>query len=197
MAGCMPPSVMMLRSLGWVAFAGGIEREAALCAVCVRRKGGALTHSPFATPSPAAHLTPHTAPLPAPCLRAPQASTHRSRLARRPFGGSVVILMLRCRMAMGKAGDGDDDSQRRKRSWGRCCSKPSISLSSAGSQLVMRWQLARNTQWPCRRPSSMSRCATSACPWPSATAEGLRCVVGVEGGEVWRGSCESTCGSMR
>ena len=34
-----------------------------------------------------------------------------SKLALKPFGGSVVILMPRCRMAMGKAGLGLEDSQ--------------------------------------------------------------------------------------
>ena len=33
----------------------------------------------------------------------------------------------------------------------------------------MRWQLAKNTQLPCRVASEMSVVATGAWPWPSAT----------------------------
>ena len=79
------------------------------------------------------------------------------------LGGSVVILMPRCRMAMGKWGEGLLDSQRRKSGWGFLASKPSTSLSRAGSQVVMRWQLARNTQWPPTMPSWINLLAMPAC----------------------------------
>ena len=78
------------------------------------------------------------------------------------LGGSVVILIPRCRMAMGNAGLGLLLSQSRKFSCGCLLSNASISLSSVGSQLVMRWQLARNTQLPSRRPSWIRRVAMGA-----------------------------------
>ena len=97
----------------------------------------------------------------------------RIRFARRPLGGSVVILIARCRIAMGKAGLGDDDSHSRNDSCGRRFSKPSIILSSVGSHDVMRWQFARKTQLPSFRPSSIRRVAMGAWPWPSATVWNL------------------------
>mmetsp|Transcript_21941 Transcript_21941/g.60905 ORF Transcript_21941/g.60905 Transcript_21941/m.60905 type:complete len:273 (-) Transcript_21941:4321-5139(-) len=77
--------------------------------------------------------------------------------------------MPRCRIAMGNLSLGLLLNHRRKLSWGLAFSKPSMILSSSGSQLVMRWQLARKIQLPSRMPSSMSLVATGACPCPRAT----------------------------
>jgi hypothetical protein len=79
------------------------------------------------------------------------------RFALKPLGGSVVMLMPRCNKEVGKSCEGLDDSHSLKRSCGLDDSKSSVILSNVGSQLVVRWQLARNTQWPCLTPSSISR----------------------------------------
>ena len=60
----------------------------------------------------------------------------------------MVILMPRCRMAMGNCSLGLLLSQRRKFVCGFWTSKPSMIFCSAGSQLVIRWQFARKTQLP-------------------------------------------------
>ena len=75
----------------------------------------------------------------------------------------MVILMPLCRMAMGKRGEGLLESHRRKSGWGFRASKPSTILSRAGSQLVIKWQLAKNTQWPAAMPSWISLLAIGAC----------------------------------
>ena len=75
----------------------------------------------------------------------------------------MVILIPLCRMAMGKRGEGLLESQRRKSGWGFLASRPSTILSRAGSQLVMRWQLARNTQCPAAMPSWIILVAIGAC----------------------------------
>lgn len=62
----------------------------------------------------------------------------RRRLALKPFGGSVVIFNPRCKMEIGKSGEGLDDSHTLKDSWGLAFAKPSMILSRVGSQLVMR-----------------------------------------------------------
>lgn len=67
------------------------------------------------------------------------------------FGGSVVILMLACKMEIGKSGWGLELSQRRKEGWGSSTCSCSTSLSRFGIQDRDRWQLARNTQCPARR----------------------------------------------
>lgn len=77
-------------------------------------------------------------------------------------------------MAMGKSGEGEEDSHSLKPWWGDLPWNPSTMASSVGSQDVMRWQFARNTQLPSRRPSSIRRVAMGACPWPSATLKNLR-----------------------
>ena len=92
----------------------------------------------------------------------------RVMLALRPFGGSVVILMPRCRMPMGKSGCGEDESHSRKPWLGLRAGIASIILSSSPSHDIIRWQLASSTQWPSRTPLSMSRIACGAWPCPSA-----------------------------
>mmetsp|Transcript_13819 Transcript_13819/g.40570 ORF Transcript_13819/g.40570 Transcript_13819/m.40570 type:complete len:338 (+) Transcript_13819:1474-2487(+) len=89
-------------------------------------------------------------------------------LALSPLGGSVVILMPRWRMPIGKAGCGDEESHRRKEACGCLAGSPSTILSSSPSQDIIRWQLARSTQCPSRTPSSMRRRACGDWPWPSA-----------------------------
>ena len=64
---------------------------------------------------------------------------------------------------MGKRGEGLLESHRRKSGWGLRASRPSTSLSRAGSQLVIKWQLAKNTQWPAAMPSWISLLAMGAC----------------------------------
>ena len=75
----------------------------------------------------------------------------------------MVILMPLCRMAMGKRGEGLLESHRRKSGWGLRASRPSTILSRAGSQLVIKWQLAKKTQWPAAMPSWISLLAMGAC----------------------------------
>ena len=74
----------------------------------------------------------------------------RARLARSPLGGSVVILSPRCRIASGKCGVGLDESHRRNRSCGVASSKRSMIFCSSGSHESIRWQFAKNTQFPSR-----------------------------------------------
>lgn len=62
------------------------------------------------------------------------------------FGGSVVILMLACRIVMGNSGCGEELSHSLKFECGFCTCSCSTSLSRFGIQDRERWQLARNTQ---------------------------------------------------
>ena len=64
---------------------------------------------------------------------------------------------------MGKRGEGLLESHRRKSGWGLRASRPSTILSSAGSQLVIKWQLAKKTQWPAVMPSWINLLAMGAC----------------------------------
>lgn len=64
---------------------------------------------------------------------------HRRMLSSsNTLGGSVVILMPLCRIAMGKRGEGLLESHMRKSGWGLRASRPSTILSRAGSQLVIK-----------------------------------------------------------
>lgn len=66
------------------------------------------------------------------------------------LGGSVVILMPVCRMAMGNSGWGEELNHSRKSGWHSWTCSSSTNLSSSHIQERDRWQLARNTQWPTR-----------------------------------------------
>mmetsp|Transcript_29052 Transcript_29052/g.63633 ORF Transcript_29052/g.63633 Transcript_29052/m.63633 type:complete len:267 (+) Transcript_29052:1953-2753(+) len=92
----------------------------------------------------------------------------RVMLALRPFGGSVVILMPRCKMPIGNLGWGEDESQSLKDGWGERVCSVSMSLSSSPSHDIIRWQLARRTQCPSLTPLSISRSACGAWPCPRA-----------------------------
>ena len=98
---------------------------------------------------------------------------NRARLARSPFGGSVVIFKPRCKIANGKAGVGFDDNHNLKFSCGGSFSKFSMMHWSSGNQDIIKWQFARNTQWPSFRPRVINSVATEACPCPSATVKSL------------------------
>ena len=78
----------------------------------------------------------------------PPASLHKESVT---FGGSVVILMPCWRMEMGKSGWGEELSHSLKSGLGLEVCSCSTSLSSCGIQLSDRWQLARNTQFPCKQ----------------------------------------------
>mmetsp|Transcript_70243 Transcript_70243/g.138102 ORF Transcript_70243/g.138102 Transcript_70243/m.138102 type:complete len:291 (+) Transcript_70243:1694-2566(+) len=91
-------------------------------------------------------------------------------LARRPLGGSVVILMARCRIPMGKSGEGPDEIQSLKSG----CGFPSIifssmSFSKSASQEIIKWQLASSSQDPFTMAKSILLTATGPCPCPMAT----------------------------
>lgn len=63
----------------------------------------------------------------------------------------MVILMLACKIEIGKSGWGLELSQRRKEGCGSSTCSCSTSLSRLGIHDSDRWQLARNTQCPARR----------------------------------------------
>ena len=83
-----------------------------------------------------------------------------------PFGGSVVILMLLCKMAIGKSGLGLELSHRRKSLCTWSIWSCSTILSSCGIQLRDKWQLAKKTHCPDFAPSLIRFVATTAWPWP-------------------------------
>mmetsp|Transcript_29514 Transcript_29514/g.76185 ORF Transcript_29514/g.76185 Transcript_29514/m.76185 type:complete len:388 (-) Transcript_29514:680-1843(-) len=94
--------------------------------------------------------------------------TSRVMLALSPLGGSVVILMARCRMPIGNLGLGDDESHRRNCWCGARVGSDSMILSSSPSHDSIRWQLASSTQLPSAMPASIILMASGAWPWPSA-----------------------------
>lgn len=77
------------------------------------------------------------------------------RLALSPLGGSLVILIPACRIAVGNCGLGYEVSQSLKSAWVTLGSGESSSqiFSSVDIQLTARWQFYRTTHRPCSTPS--------------------------------------------
>ena len=92
------------------------------------------------------------------------------KLARTPFGGSMVILMPFCRMKAGKCGDGSDVSHNRNDSLIRSGDNSSHKRSNVGIQEIQRWQFCKQTQVPLSCASLMAAYAMSPWPWPSDMA---------------------------
>ena len=90
-----------------------------------------------------------------------------SRLARRPLGGSEVILMPFCSTATGKDSEGYEVSHRRKRASVASGDSCSHSRSSVAIHDSARWQFCSTTQKPSARPAAMSLSAAGPCPCPS------------------------------
>mmetsp|Transcript_27048 Transcript_27048/g.70758 ORF Transcript_27048/g.70758 Transcript_27048/m.70758 type:complete len:241 (-) Transcript_27048:325-1047(-) len=97
-------------------------------------------------------------------IRSSHLDMEPSTLARRPFGGSLVILTPFCRRSGGNCGVGMEVSHRRYMlsvSSAFCCSQI---RSSSGSQEIERWQLQSRTQPPLSRARSIIFWALG--PWP-------------------------------
>lgn len=65
------------------------------------------------------------------------------------LGGSAVIFTLRCNIPIGNLSFGTLESHKRNSGLGLLFSSVWMIFSSFGSQLVISWQLARNTHPPC------------------------------------------------
>mmetsp|Transcript_2346 Transcript_2346/g.7682 ORF Transcript_2346/g.7682 Transcript_2346/m.7682 type:complete len:207 (-) Transcript_2346:6255-6875(-) len=93
-----------------------------------------------------------------------------SMLARRPLGGSFVILTPFWSTETGKCFEGDEVSQRRKSMCARSGVISSQIFSSAAIHEVARWQFCSTTHPPEESASLIIRWASGPCPCPSDMA---------------------------
>mmetsp|Transcript_18459 Transcript_18459/g.55661 ORF Transcript_18459/g.55661 Transcript_18459/m.55661 type:complete len:222 (-) Transcript_18459:1094-1759(-) len=93
-----------------------------------------------------------------------------SMLARKPLGGSLVILTPFCKIETGKCVDGADVSHKRKSGEAASGVSSSQIFSSVGIHDVHKWQFCSTTHEPARIPSVMSLRAIGPCPCPSEMA---------------------------
>mmetsp|Transcript_44740 Transcript_44740/g.71815 ORF Transcript_44740/g.71815 Transcript_44740/m.71815 type:complete len:241 (-) Transcript_44740:1201-1923(-) len=88
----------------------------------------------------------------------------RRMFARRPRGGSFVILTPFCKMATGNEGLGRDVSHNLKLASADSGLIPSQIFSRLGIQEAAKWQFCRSTHFPVCTASFMSTAALG--PWP-------------------------------
>ena len=87
--------------------------------------------------------------------------------ARRPLGGSLVILTPFCSTVTGKCGEGYDVSQRRNDGCTESGLSSSHSRSSVVIQLTAKWQFCSTTHVPSLTARSIIFMAMGPCPCPS------------------------------
>jgi len=94
-------------------------------------------------------------------------------LARRPFGGSLVILIPFCSTETGNFFEGIEVSHKRKDGSVLLGSMSSTSFSSVAIHETKRWQFISSTHRPCSLPVVMSFSALGPCPCPSEMKSSL------------------------
>jgi hypothetical protein len=94
-------------------------------------------------------------------------SYNLSILALIPLGGSYVSLSDLYSNEIGNLGCGLEDKNSLKLGSTFCFITISIIDSNSGSKFIDKWQLAKNTQFPCLAPSVSIFFAFSLCPFPS------------------------------
>mmetsp|Transcript_19766 Transcript_19766/g.49735 ORF Transcript_19766/g.49735 Transcript_19766/m.49735 type:complete len:227 (-) Transcript_19766:3861-4541(-) len=85
---------------------------------------------------------------------------------RRPFGGSMVILIPPWRIEMGKSGDGHAVSHSRNAGFKSSGFHASIFPSRIGMYEIPRWQFCSRTHFPLAEPSLIPAVALGPCPCP-------------------------------